>query len=696
MALNTVDFPYEYIPNPVNGRPLALGLVYIGVVNADPTIPANQLPVTARQQDGTEVIIPQPISINSGGLPEYNGQPVLLLVDGDYSILIEDQLLSQTYYLANSTTNGNADNIDYQSPDTNSIQTTIDQVLNDQNVTYPASFSSLSDAFNSETDLKLGEGDFAVSSKITITRKNKKITGANANFPAAKTRLQATVFADYVLETSQTQSGLTFEGIEIDCNDSATILGAIYIKDNGLSTNNGNRIENTRLLNCQTTSATAARIEGWGTTIKNMFVRRFNRGYGLFFGAGGVSGTTQYIERFYGGECDTLIRISATVLGVTFINPILESATVCYYQRSNEVTMVNPYFENVNRKNADGVNYSSLILTKLQNNAGQPVDYAVYLDGSDARLVIYGGRITSLNDLANSKFLGVASTSKCTMYNFRFPTGFDERHIAKIGTGIIVLIEPINLNIESVKDSITKLIFNDDLNTYNIENGVTTTYGASFPSLSRNLGDIHRYSSVGLTGLISSNVVYSSQTVITSTIAASGNSFTVADASLYRIGDNICLRLDTRLWHYSTITNIVANTITMANAAPSTITSGNALKLWRWSNFQTLTPETNNITIANAASAEILADVSLSTTTACFIKVVCIQSNIIRAIYNLAVEFRNAAGSASVLIESMYENAFTTPTFTVAYSAGLFNLTMLNNAAASATVSARVTGRMAI
>ncbi len=101
MALNIVSLPYEYYPDPTVGRPVYNGSIYVGIVDADPTIPSNQKQITLRQEDGTEVEVPQPVTTGAGGVVLYNGSPAQVLVDGEYSISVLNKTGIQVYYSAN-------------------------------------------------------------------------------------------------------------------------------------------------------------------------------------------------------------------------------------------------------------------------------------------------------------------------------------------------------------------------------------------------------------------------------------------------------------------------------------------------------------------------------------------------------------------------------------------------------------------
>lgn len=101
MALGIITLNYEYFPEFSKGRPIFNGKIFIGVPDLDPEILANQVPVTARQEDQTDVPISQPIRTSAGGIPELNGNPVQLLVDGNYAIKVLDSNDVQVYFTVN-------------------------------------------------------------------------------------------------------------------------------------------------------------------------------------------------------------------------------------------------------------------------------------------------------------------------------------------------------------------------------------------------------------------------------------------------------------------------------------------------------------------------------------------------------------------------------------------------------------------
>lgn len=97
MALNIVTLGFEYFPDPSKNKPLSNGFLYIGEPDLDPTIPSNQKDVYY-DPDGL-TLAQQPISLSTGGVPTYNGNPVILYIDSDYSLLAQDKNEQQAYYV---------------------------------------------------------------------------------------------------------------------------------------------------------------------------------------------------------------------------------------------------------------------------------------------------------------------------------------------------------------------------------------------------------------------------------------------------------------------------------------------------------------------------------------------------------------------------------------------------------------------
>jgi hypothetical protein len=104
MAQTIVSLPLDYFPDPNKGRPIFNGQIFVGEPDTDPQILANRKDIVARQEGGTEIPISpaeQPVRTSAGGVPEYNGATVQILVEGNYSIKVLDKGGSQEYFWPN-------------------------------------------------------------------------------------------------------------------------------------------------------------------------------------------------------------------------------------------------------------------------------------------------------------------------------------------------------------------------------------------------------------------------------------------------------------------------------------------------------------------------------------------------------------------------------------------------------------------
>jgi len=99
--MNRITFPIGYYPDPTKLGAVALGEIYIGEPDFDPTVEVNQKQVSIQQEDGTLVQVSQPIELSVGGVPIYNGSTISgLFVSGRYSMMVLDSLGSQVHYVA--------------------------------------------------------------------------------------------------------------------------------------------------------------------------------------------------------------------------------------------------------------------------------------------------------------------------------------------------------------------------------------------------------------------------------------------------------------------------------------------------------------------------------------------------------------------------------------------------------------------
>lgn len=82
-------------------KALANGKIYIGQIDTDPVNPANQIQVYIESEDGSHVPVPQPIVINAGGYPVYNGQIAKFVTVQGHSMAVYDAFGVQQFYYPN-------------------------------------------------------------------------------------------------------------------------------------------------------------------------------------------------------------------------------------------------------------------------------------------------------------------------------------------------------------------------------------------------------------------------------------------------------------------------------------------------------------------------------------------------------------------------------------------------------------------
>lgn len=97
---NTViSMPSQLFTMRSSFKAVANGSVYIGEVDADPTIPTNQIQVYIEQENGTIVPVAQPIKINSAGLLTASGQvQKFVLTNTEYSMTVQNSYGVDEFY----------------------------------------------------------------------------------------------------------------------------------------------------------------------------------------------------------------------------------------------------------------------------------------------------------------------------------------------------------------------------------------------------------------------------------------------------------------------------------------------------------------------------------------------------------------------------------------------------------------------
>ncbi|RTF49646.1 phage tailspike protein [Serratia marcescens] len=77
------------------------GTIYIGKIDTDPTIPANQIQVYLQNEDGSTTPVSQPLVIGTGGYPVYGGQIAKFVTTQGHSMAVYDAYNVQQFYFPN-------------------------------------------------------------------------------------------------------------------------------------------------------------------------------------------------------------------------------------------------------------------------------------------------------------------------------------------------------------------------------------------------------------------------------------------------------------------------------------------------------------------------------------------------------------------------------------------------------------------
>ncbi|WP_237587649.1 phage head-binding domain-containing protein, partial [Salmonella enterica] len=96
-----VSMPSQLFTLASSFKAAANGKIYIGQIDTDPVNPANQIPVYLENEDGRHVQVAQPIVINAGGYPVYNGQIAKFVTVQGHSMAVYDAHGAQQFYFPN-------------------------------------------------------------------------------------------------------------------------------------------------------------------------------------------------------------------------------------------------------------------------------------------------------------------------------------------------------------------------------------------------------------------------------------------------------------------------------------------------------------------------------------------------------------------------------------------------------------------
>lgn len=96
-----VSMPSQLFTMPRSFKAVANGKIYIGQIDTDPVNPSNQIQVYLENEDGSHVPVSQPLIINAGGYPVYNGQIAKFVTVQGHSMAIYDASGVQQFYFPN-------------------------------------------------------------------------------------------------------------------------------------------------------------------------------------------------------------------------------------------------------------------------------------------------------------------------------------------------------------------------------------------------------------------------------------------------------------------------------------------------------------------------------------------------------------------------------------------------------------------
>ncbi len=209
---NTVTLNYDYYPDPTKGRPVFNGSIYVGEPDTDPTLAINQKDVSIVQENGTVVPVAQPVNTGAGGVPLYNGSPVTITTNGNYSLAVLNNQGSQVYYFANSSIVESSTTVypkDFGAvgggvDDTAALQAAID---------YAETLSTeddRNDVVQRNVTLDLGGVLYSISDELTFTKALHVTAG---QFVALNTFSST---SGYMVTIADTAEGMVWDNVEWD------------------------------------------------------------------------------------------------------------------------------------------------------------------------------------------------------------------------------------------------------------------------------------------------------------------------------------------------------------------------------------------------------------------------------------------------------------------------------------------------
>src|SRR5476649_702139 len=237
-----VSAPSQLFTLPNSFAAIAGGSIYIGKIDTDPTVTANQIQVYVQNADGSTSAVSQPISIGAGGYPEYNGTIAkFVTVEGQSMAVVDANGVQQFYYA------------DVSKYDSSYFRT---QLSSSSDFTYIGSFSgSLMDNINFVTpQMFINSGGYSTIS-LAIQ--------AMLDYALSSGKRVVAWGSSITLNAAVTNNGVAWYGGEIKGSSSIVVnitSGASFIETtfNGpvLKPQSGDMIvEQCNFINCNATAA---------------------------------------------------------------------------------------------------------------------------------------------------------------------------------------------------------------------------------------------------------------------------------------------------------------------------------------------------------------------------------------------------------------------------------------------------------
>jgi len=226
MAYDYLDLGPQYFALSSAGKPVAGGQIFIGNVNTDPEIPANQKQVQLILENGSRVNVDQPVRTGAGGVIEYNGSPAIMTTDGDYSMKVLSSNGTQVYYFSEKKATG------IPSVNVQDSILLIDGTSPNPSIGYIDHPSDGIYHTGTTINIKQGGGDSPIASLDDISANSVASVSAGTNINITGTTANPVVNVDpalvtYIDEKSAHSDSASTSPLN-DCNDLYGAVGVAY------------------------------------------------------------------------------------------------------------------------------------------------------------------------------------------------------------------------------------------------------------------------------------------------------------------------------------------------------------------------------------------------------------------------------------------------------------------------------------